>query len=376
MSSGSQLYNWLRTGHEAFEAMLAAITAATKTVRLEMYIYDASPIGDRFRDELVAAARRGLEVRVLIDALGSVTLPFDYWETFIQAGGQFKWFNRLQFNRLGLRDHRKILVCDDEIAFIGGFNIATEYEGNGVTQGWRDLGMVIRSELAVDLSKAVDLMFDLADFKPRRFTKIRKARDQIAVVTEQSKLLLSSPGFSFNVMKHSLYHDLSRADHVKIVSAYFLPTRRLRKELLRIRKRGGLVQLVLPALSDVPLSQMATRSLYRRLLMSGIEIYEYQPQILHAKMILMPQAAYVGSSNLDVRSFHSNYELLVRVNENTFIAEGEKLFAEILSHSKKLNLQEWKKSRTLYSRVMGKWAFFVLAKLDPFLTRQQLKLLT
>ncbi|MDB6055359.1 MAG: hypothetical protein JWN25_2882 [Verrucomicrobiales bacterium] len=376
MTGRLQLYDWLHTGDEAFAAMLSAIRAAKTSVRLEMYIYEASTIGDLFRDELVSAARRGLDVRVLIDALGSVTLPYDFWESFRKAGGQFKWFNRLQFNRLGLRDHRKILVCDDEIAFIGGFNIAPEYEGDGVTKGWRDLGMVIRSELATDLSKAFDMMFELADFKPRRFTKIRKARHQVSVVTEKSKLLLSSPGFSFNLMKNALYHDLARADHVKIVSAYFLPTRRLRREILRIRKRGGRVQLVLPAISDVPFSQMATRSLYRRLLMTGIEIYEYQPQILHAKMILMPQAAYVGSSNLDVRSFHSNYELLVRINEPGFISEGESLFAEILGHSKAIDLAEWKQSRTFFSKLMGKWAFLVLAKLDPFLTRQQLKLLT
>lgn len=376
MTGRLQLYDWLRTGDEAFAAMLSAIRAAKTSVRLEMYIYEASTIGDLFRDELVSAAGRGLDVRVLIDALGSVTLPYDFWESFRKAGGQFKWFNRLQFNRLGLRDHRKILVCDDEIAFIGGFNIAPEYEGDGVTKGWRDLGMVIRSELATDLSKAFDMMFELADFKPRRFTKIRKARHQVSVVTEKSKLLLSSPGFSFNLMKNALYHDLARADHVKIVSAYFLPTRRLRREILRIRKRGGRVQLVLPAISDVPFSQMATRSLYRRLLMTGIEIYEYQPQILHAKMILMPQAAYVGSSNLDVRSFHSNYELLVRINEPGFISEGESLFAEILAHSKAIDLAEWKQSRTFFSKLMGKWAFLVLAKLDPFLTRQQLKLLT
>ena len=106
-----------------------------------MYLFDPSPVADQFRDALIAAARRGARVQVLVDAFGSMSLPDGYWESLRAAGGRARRFNPESLNRFGIRDHRKILVCDNALAFIGGFNIAAEYQGDGITSGWRDLGM-------------------------------------------------------------------------------------------------------------------------------------------------------------------------------------------------------------------------------------------
>src|SRR5512133_735970 len=125
-------YNWLCTGHEMFPAMLAAIGAAKRSVLLETYIFSPGALGEQFRTALIAARKRGLEVRVLLDAFGSYTLPADYWSALRAAGGQVRLFNPLSLNHLGLRDHRKLLVCDNTMAFVGGFNIAAEYDGDGV----------------------------------------------------------------------------------------------------------------------------------------------------------------------------------------------------------------------------------------------------
>src|SRR5437868_12101187 len=138
---------WLRTGEQAMAEMLAAIQTARHSVRMEMYIFNVSPIAERFREALIGACQRGANVQVLIDAFGSVALPQSFWETFKTSGGKFRWFNPLKLTRLSLRDHRKILVCDDRIGFIGGFNISTEYQGNGVTTGWRDLGLKIHGPM-------------------------------------------------------------------------------------------------------------------------------------------------------------------------------------------------------------------------------------
>ena len=123
---------------------------------------------------------------------------------------------------------------------------------------------------------------------------------------------MSHPGRGASPFQTALYQDLAVAREVRIVSAYFLPTRRLRRDLLRVARRGGRVQLILAGKSDVLVSQLAARSLYRRLLKAGVEIYEYQPQILHAKLILSDGVIYVGSSNLDIRSLNLNYELMLR----------------------------------------------------------------
>src|SRR5881394_1258678 len=124
--------NWLCSGDKIFPEMLAALDVARDSVCLEMYTFSASPLGERFRDALVRAQERGAKVRVLVDGLGSAGLPGDFWEPLVRAGGEARVFNPLALLRFTIRDHRKMVVCDDRIAFIGGFNIAPEYEGDGV----------------------------------------------------------------------------------------------------------------------------------------------------------------------------------------------------------------------------------------------------
>jgi cardiolipin synthase len=176
-------------------------------------------------------------------------------------------------------------------------------------------------------------------------------------------------------MKSILYEALGKATRVQIISAYFLPTWRIRRDLQRVIRRGGRVQIILAGKSDVALSQSATRSLYRKLLKAGVEIYEYQPQILHAKLYLIDDQVYVGSANLDKRSLSINYELLVRTAEPSAVQGGRDIFADILGRSQGITLAEWKKARSLWTRLAEKLAYLFLVHLDPYIARQQLKML-
>src|SRR2546423_11134834 len=139
-TSETATFGWLRTGEEAFAAMLEAIEEASESIRLEIYIFEAGPMGEKFRDALVKALGRGVRVQVLVDALGSIRLTNAFWEPLLTAQGEFAWFNPLSLQRWSYRDHRKMLICDDAVAFIGGFNIAESYNGDGVQRGLRDLG--------------------------------------------------------------------------------------------------------------------------------------------------------------------------------------------------------------------------------------------
>jgi cardiolipin synthase A/B len=366
-------FRWLRTGHQALQEMIHAIREARTSVRLEMYIFHDSPVGVEFREALVNACQRGLRVRVLIDALGSITLPESFWATFKTSGGEFRWFNPITLQRIGLRDHRKILVCDDRTAFIGGLNIATEYYGDGVSSGWRDLGMKIEGPMAIELSHAFDDMFQLADFRHKRFVRLRRSSHQKAMWFPGASLFLSSPGRQRNPMKHALQTDFNRAKKIQIICAYFLPTWRLRLALMRVARRGGQVQLILPSKSDVPLMQLAGQSLYRRLLRAGVEIYEYQPQILHAKLIVIDdKIVYAGSANLDIRSLHLNYELLLRMENRRIAREAGEIFARDLRHAKQIELVAWRKARTFWARLKSRFAHFVFGRLDPYLANRQL----
>ena len=354
--------------------MLDAIAAAQNSVRLEMYIFHESEIALQFRQELINACQRGLQVQVLIDALGSVTLPESFWDVFKMSGGEFRWFNPLNLHRLGVRDHRKILVCDEKVAFIGGLNISTEYQGDGVASGWRDLGMKICGPLAIELARAFDDMYRLADFKHSRFARLRRATTQKTVWSPDASLLLSSPGRQRSPMKHALETDFAKANKIQIICAYFLPTRRLRRTLIAVARRGGKVQLILAGKSDVPLMRFASQSLYRRMLHAGVEIYEYQPQILHAKLIIVDDCiVYAGSANLDIRSLHLNYELLLRVEDRVLASGASRIFQKDLEHCLPIRLKEWIKARTLWGKLKSRFAYLLLARLDPYVVSWQLK---
>ncbi|MBI2927304.1 MAG: phosphatidylserine/phosphatidylglycerophosphate/cardiolipin synthase family protein [Verrucomicrobia bacterium] len=364
---------WLRTSEAAFREMLAAIDAARESVRLETYIFVADPLGEAFRQALVRAAQRGARVRVLIDALGSMHLSAAFWEPLTRAGGEFRWFNPLSLGRLAIRDHRKMLVCDDRVAFVGGFNLAAEFQGDGVTSGWRDVGLTLTGPLVTKLAASFDEMFARADFRHPPFPRLRRSRAKRTVFGQDCELLLSGPGRERSPIKAHLLHDLRRARQAQIMAGYFLPPWRLRRALMRVARRGGRVQLMLAGQTDVQLSQLASRGLYQRLLRAGVEIYEYQPRVFHAKLIVLDDTFYAGSSNLDPRSLHINYELLVRLRGSTLAQEAREIFAEALTHCEQIDPQTWRRSRTLWNKLKERWAHFVLARLDPYVAQWQLR---
>jgi cardiolipin synthase len=369
MDSKSE-FRWLQNGQIALAEMLAAIEAAGVSIRLEMYIITAGPTAERFRQALVTACRRGVKVRALADGLGSFGLPESYWKELRASGGEFRWFNPVSLRRLAIRDHRKMLVCDETVAFIGGFNVAGEYDGDGVNSGWRDLGMSIHGPLARELGEAFDEMFTGADYKHKPFMRLRNSDRQKAVQAPEARLLLGAPGRD-NVIKRALRQDLRNARDIQIMCAYFLPPWRMRRDLIRVARRGGRVQLILPYKTDVPMARLAAQSFYRRLLTAGVEIYEYEPQILHAKLFLMDGVVCAGSANFDSRSLNSNYELLVRLTDPALVREGREIFASDLTRCRKIDLETFRRSRTVWQRIKARFAYWILARIDPYIALRQ-----
>lgn len=364
-------WTWFGSGGEAFPALLAAIEAAQQSICLETYIYAADPLGERFRAALVRARQRGARVRVLVDALGSIGLVASFWKPLRAAGGEVRLFNPLTLDRLGIRNHRKLLVCDERVAFVGGFNIASEYDGDGVTRGWFDLGLRVGGTLAAQLAVTFEQMFARAPFQYKRFIRLRRSTARQMVLTPHEQLLLSGPGRGRNPVKRALRHDLARATNVQIMTAYFLPPWRIRRDLTRVARRGGTVQLILPGKSDVLVSQLAGQSLYRRFLKAGVQIHEYQPQIFHAKLIIVDDVVYVGSSNLDPRSLDINYELMIRFEHQEMAAQARAIFAGSLAHCRQITREEWRQSRTIWRRFKQRWAYWLLVRIDPYLARRQ-----
>lgn len=369
-------FRWLPNGDEAFNAMLAAIEAARRSVRLETYIYGAGALGDRFRAALIRAIGRGVEVKVLVDSWGSALLASNYWQPLVAAGGQAAWFNPLSMGRISFRNHRKTLVCDDQVAFVGGYNVSSEYEGDGISRGWRDLGLQLEGPLARELGEAFDQLFANAEFKHGHFMRFRRAITPRQKPSADCELLLGCPGRGRSPLQLALSQALGRAGRVDIIAAYFLPPAGLRRTLQRSARRGAKVRLILPAKSDVPLLRLASHGLYQGFLQAGVEIYEYQPQKLHAKLVVADDVVFVGSANLDPRSFQINYELLLRLSHPGVALGAREIFNGCLEHCRRIEPLTWRKSRGFWAKLQERWARFLFARVDVAFARRQLRYLS
>ena len=363
---------WLRQGDEFLAGLLESLRNARHSVRLEIYIFANDTTGQAVRTALVGAAVRGVTVRVMADALGSASLPGDFWDSLVAAGGVVKVFNPLAQRRLMVRNHRKLLVVDDEIAILGGFNIADEYSGDGVTAGWADCGLSLAGSSLTALTRSFERMFARCDVEQPRLMAARLRKGERPPPEEfapQVKLLESGPGRKPSAFQKLLRHDVARSREVLFVSAYFLPGYRMRWLLRGIARRGARVQIIVPGKSDVPMSQRAARFLYAGLMRAGVEIWEYQPQVLHAKLFLANGVVYAGSSNLDTRSLHLNHEIMLCLGDPAVVAGARDLFAQLLSHSRRIDPAAWKCSRSWWEKLREQVDFWLLSRLDPYLTR-------
>jgi cardiolipin synthase A/B len=370
MQNGPQA-QWLPNGEIAFQRMLAAIDAARESVRLETYIFAAGVPGDLFRAVLAAAAKRGARVEVLVDGFGSRSLPADYWKPVRAAGGEVRVFNPLSLNRWVIRDHRKLLLIDDRLAFIGGFNIAPEYVGDGVTRGWCDFGVELHGEVAAAFGASFQVLLAHHDYRFPRLGRWRRTRQRRAMHNHtREQVLATGPGLGRNVFHRRLLHDLGRARDVEIVSGYFVPGFRLRRALRLVVRRGGTARLLLAGRSDVPLAQRAGRAFYSGLQRGGVAIDEYLPQVLHAKLAIVDDAVFVGSSNLDARSLTINYEVMVRIEDRALAASGRALIAAARQHARPVSRR---RRVGFLQRLREWWARFLLTRVDIWLARRQLR---
>ncbi len=355
--------------------MLELIDAAKVSIRCETYIWSPDSVGERFRAALTRAAARGVKVKVLVDAVGSSSLSGDYWRELEAAGGCARIFNPISLRHFALRNHRKLLLVDDRLAVVGGFNIAHEYDGDGVTRGWRDLGLELSHPAALrQLAESFDSLY--RDHRLRLWLLRHVRRPSLRwplFYTRPGPVLFSGPRLGRNQFSRQLLRALRDAQHVRIVSAYFLPGFRLRHALRRVARRGGTVELLLAGKTDVPLAQFAARTLYGTLLKADVRIWEYQPQILHGKLALVDDAVFVGTANLDARSLGINYELMVHLTDPRIVAEARAAFAADLRQSHEVKLSDWRRTQTWLTRLRGAWARVLLTKIDPWLARHQMR---
>ena len=300
-------------GDEAYPRMLEAIASAKRKVWLEVYEFWNDAIGRLFRDALIARVKAGVDVRVLVDALGAAMTAGPLLEQ-LKAGGvkvravfelrpwarAWRWFRR---------DHRKLLVVDGRVAFTGGLNIGLSYVGDRFGgKGWQDLQLEVRGPAVAPLARLFARLWRRNGGEP-----INEPPHGPVAGTEVLRVLANHLARSRKEIRNAYHYAIRQAQQsILIANAYFLPGPRIMNALVKARRRGVEVTLILPGSSDIPSFQLASRARYRRLLSEGARIFELRGAMLHSKAAVIDgEWTTVGSCNLDTWSLHRNLELNV-----------------------------------------------------------------
>ena len=330
-------YTLFFEGDDLYDAMAASIGAARQRVDLETYIYAADEVGWRIGEALAAQARTGVQVRVLVDAAGSLFSFSDNLETYLRHHGvvvrrfhRWSWRRPLRFYR---RNHRKLLAIDGREAYVGGFNLHRESSRSSYGPGrWRDTQVRLGGALAEHAAALFDA-FWVGD----RSWSPRSARETgDALVPNHSRICRHQV--------HCLYvRLLRRAERcLYLTTPYFVPDHRTQHELVQAARRGVDVRLLLPGKSDVPIARWAARAAYQKLLSAGIRLFEYQPRVLHAKTAVIDGVvATVGTANLDYRSLFVNYELNLFSANRALCAALERQFLADLTEAMEVTAPGW-----------------------------------
>lgn len=328
-------------GGAKYAALLEDIAGARHHVNVEYYIYEPDRSGTALRDALVERARAGVQVRLLLDAMGSKKASRRFFAPLLDAGGELAWFHPsrpwLLWKRpwLNLRTHRKIVVIDGRIAYTGGINITDEEDERLRSDAYRDLHL----RLEGDAVRALQVVFveDWAYATERRdfVGDIARAMPEPQPGTIRTQVLTSGPDTSWEAI-HRLHvgaiHAASR--RVWLATPYFVPGEAAMMALTSAALAGLDVRLLVPKMSDSRLVTYCVRSYYDELLAAGVKVYEYGPRMLHTKALLVDDdTVIVGSANFDHRSFRLNFEVSVLFQDAGIAGELARLLEGELAHA-------------------------------------------
>jgi cardiolipin synthase len=347
-------------GPATMREMMAAARAATNSINLETYIFDQDKVGNEFADLLIEKQRQGVLVNIMVDAVGAIATPAEFFDRMRQAGIRVVIFNPVNPAKakgnwdLNNRNHRKLMVVDGKVAFTGGINISSTYansslfrsryrkqSADGTRVGWRDTHVKIEGPAVAPLQYSfVNLWVQQEGGelpKADYFPPLSAAGDKLV------RVLAGDPDGDSDIYK-SLVTAINEAKKtIHITSAYFVPDQQIVDALASAAQRGVDVRLVLPGVSDHGLIRYAGQGFYDQLLTAGVKIFELQVAVLHAKTAVIDSAwSTIGSANIDRRSFLHNYELNVVVLDPAFGRDMESAFNEDLRDSRQVTLEQWK----------------------------------
>jgi len=358
------------------EAMLADIRAAGSRVWMESYIFADDAAGQAVADALAQRAQAGLDVRLMIDAFGSFSLPGALLNRLRDAGVHVHVFHSLGhvlrapriLQALNQRNHRKLLVVDERIAYFGGMNVVDQSgirtvhdakrRGLPASAGWRDVHARLAGPRQAEIAALMDRLWKRVHRQPRDKPPRWRVPDFSHAPREALYFFASRPTFAERRPHRVLVPLIRQARREIIVSmAYFMPRGRVLRELVKARRRGVRVRVIVPEASDVKLVDWAMRHFYEYLLKRGIRIYERRDRMLHSKaMVIDGRWSVIGSCNLDVRSLRINLEFFAVIHSPPLAVELGRICVEEMQASRRVDA-DYCRRRTFWRRQLDRLAW-------------------
>ena len=364
LTAGNQA-QLLEDGPATYRAMLAAIEGAKNHIHMETYILDDDEVGQRFANALIAKQAQGVQVHLIHDSVGTLSTPKEFFQRLTDSGIKVLEFNPVnpalarQTWELNERNHRKLLIVDGRVAFLGGINISGVYSSGSLSGGsssgksnkksdtdgtpWRDTHVQIRGPVVAEFQKLFIETWAAQKGEPLAALNYYPAPERVG--RDVVRAIGSSPKDEYSLIYATLLSAIGSAETtVYLTNAYFAPDPQLLAALEDAARRGVDVKLILPGKTDSWLVFHAGRNYYAQLLRAGVKIYERQGVILHTKTGSIDGVwSTIGSTNLDWRSFLHNYEVNAVVLGADFAAQLQTLFDADMARSKQVTLQEWER---------------------------------
>jgi cardiolipin synthase len=356
----------ITNGNHFYEAELAAIRSATSHISLEAYIFQKGEIAQRFIDALTERARAGVEVRLVLDAIGSFNTWRSTFRELIEAGGSVHWYAPLRWYnvaRLNNRTHREILICDGVVAFVGGAGVADHwYKNRGRSKRWRDTMVRIHGRAV----NSLEAMFaeNWLESSGELLSNSKYYCAESAQGSGWAMVINSTPSCGRSTRARMLFQVLfaTAQRRIQITTPYFLPDAGLRRLLLHAMARGVEVHILVPGKhSDHLLTRRSSRRIYGPLLQGGARIYEYEPSMMHTKSVVVDGIwSVIGSTNFDSRSFGINDEVSVAALDGELSARLEADFLADLEVSSGITYKQWR-NRPVLERI-NEWLGWLIER--------------
>ncbi len=358
----------IESGRARFDALLKLIDGAQESIKLLMYMFNDDEFGVRTKDALVAAARRGVKVKVLIDGFGS-SIPSGFFDAVDENGGVTCVFHPAYGRRYLLRNHQKLSIADDRQAIIGGANIDCAYLTDTGPKHWRDLWLSIEGPEVAPVSRYFDVLLRWSASKKPKLRSLRRAIGEFSEWRGPLQWKFSGPLSIRNSWWRSIGRDINKAARLDMVFAYFAPPGAMRRRLGRLGRRGR-VRIITPARSDNNATIAAARHSYSSLLRRHVEMYEYQPTKLHTKLAIVDDVVHIGSSNFDYRSLYINLEIMLRIQDAGFANAMRTYFESELRQCTWITPELHKRRANPWRRIKWALSHFMVNIMDYTVTRR------